>query len=87
MPRTPEQLEQIKVLFKKLYDAHRYTQAHPAIENPEQFKKVVDAVDDWCDELEALGVNRIFSMCIYTFGTDYQICYDMVNNANLTSNE
>ena len=74
-------MNRIKALFKKLYDANRWTSAHPAIEYSEQFKTVVDAVEDWCDELELLGVNRTFSMCIYTFGTDYQICYDMIINS------
>jgi hypothetical protein len=80
MPRTPEQLEQIKVLFKKLYDAHRWVESHPAIEYPDKHRDViVPAVEGWCDELELLGINRTFSMCIYSFGTDWQICYQMVN--------
>lgn len=73
--------QKVKELFKKLYDAHRFVQTHEPIDYPEQYKTVVDAVEGWCDELERLGVNRTFSLCIFTFGTDYQICYDIyVNN-------
>ena len=82
MSRNPEDLAKIKTLFEKLYNAHRYTQAHPAIDDVERFKKVVVAVEGWCDELETLGVIRQFSMCIYTFGSDWKICYQMVDREN-----
>lgn len=78
MTRSTEEMEKIKGLFKKLWDAHRWTLAHDAINHAEQYKAVVNAVEGWCDELEALNINRTFSMCIYTFGTDYRICYDMI---------
>lgn len=73
----------VKELFKKLYDAHRWTESHPAIDYHEQYKTVVGAVEGWCDELEGLGVIRIFSMCIFTFGSDWQICYNIyLTNSN-----
>lgn len=68
-------MERVKELFKKLYDAHRYCESHPAIEYPDQYKAVVGAVEGWYDELEGLGVQREFSMCIYAFGSDWEICY------------
>ena len=77
-------MESVKELFKKLYDAHRWTEAHPV---DDRYSAVVAAVEGWCDELEALGVNRTFSMCIYTFGADWEICYAMVKEENLTSND
>jgi len=82
MPSTPEQRERIKELFKKLYDAHRWVEGHPAIDNYEKHRDViVPAVEGWCDELETLGVTqREFSMCIFTFGTDWQVCFDMIKD-------
>ena len=88
MPRSPEDMERIKMLFKKLYDAYRFVDSHPAIDYPEQFKAVISAVDGWVEELEALGVNKLYSLCIYTFGSDYQIAYNLLRNQeNLTSSD
>ena len=81
--RTSEQLARKKTLFKKLYDAHRWVESHPVIEYPDKHRDViVPAVEGWCDELETLGVTeRKFSMCIFVFGSDWKICFDMVRNA------
>ena len=79
MTRTTEQMERIKMLFKKFYDAHRWVEAHPAIEYPDKHRDViVPAVEGWCDELEAMGINRVFSMCLFVFGSDWQIQYNMI---------
>ena len=72
-----ENSERVKALFKKLYDAHRWSQSHPAIAYPDQYKAVCDAVEGWCDKFESMGYDRRFALCIFTFGTDYQIAYDI----------
>lgn len=76
--------DKVKQIFQNLYDAHRWSLTHPAISFPNEYKLVCEKVDAWCDEFEAMGYDRRFALCIFTFGTDYRIAYDIYCNGEKT---